>query len=107
MTEPRTAAGRALDALIMIIAQLRKNNYSDWPDWLERDVLPVVREAEAAQLDVERLAAALRDGDGFVEHESIDWDSPAVGFHIDSPDDFDLAAEVIAAAYAKVKEGTG
>jgi hypothetical protein len=55
---PATAAGRAEIDLVEIIRQLRANGYADWPDWLERSVLPVVREAEAAaRPDLEALVS--------------------------------------------------
>ncbi len=87
MSEPRTAAGRAL---VEDEPRLVTGEHS----MLAR-VLAI--EAEAAALDVGRLARALSAVKGWIDPYSG-------GFHVDDPRDFGIAAAAIAAAYSEAKD---
>jgi hypothetical protein len=91
MTTPRTAEGQALmDAPAVLLMMDGEGIIGINEGELELWILAI--EAGAAQLDVERLAAALRtvdDGIGIADHAASDY--------------YQLFAEKVTAAYAKVK----
>lgn len=48
-----------LRTLRVVIDQLRENHYADWPDMLERDVLPALRAVALAEA-FQEMDAAMR-----------------------------------------------